>query len=116
MTPVMFELPTGDLVVGSPGGQRITTLVFLGILNFLENGNPMQMVLAPRFHWDLASDSLEYELDAFNAKELLQLRNAGYKLTPMNRTYGNLQVLFQDKNQKISGASDPRHEGKLAID
>ena len=80
MAPSFVEGPRGVLVLGTPGGSRIITMVLLGILDFLRGGDARHIVSLPRFHMQYLPDQVQYEKDAFDAAEQQALTAMGYSL------------------------------------
>ncbi len=51
-----------QMVVGSPGGSRIITLVLQTIVNVVDHGlNIAEAILAPRVHHQWMPDQVDYE-------------------------------------------------------
>jgi gamma-glutamyltranspeptidase/glutathione hydrolase len=113
MTPTFVEGPRGLLVLGTPGGSRIITMVLLGLLDWMQGGSAAHLVALPRFHHQYLPDVIEHEDDAFSADEQKALQAMGYTLKPVGRRYGNLQAVSWDpKTGKVEAASDPRGVGE----
>lgn len=69
------------LVLGSPGGSRISTHVLQTILNIVDfHMKPQEAVDAPRFHHQYQPDKLYAEPFAFSADTAKVLRDMGYDL------------------------------------
>jgi gamma-glutamyltranspeptidase/glutathione hydrolase len=69
------------LVLGSPGGSRISTHVLQTILNIVDYGmKPQEAVDAPRFHHQFQPDKLYVEPFAVSADTAKILRDMGYNL------------------------------------
>jgi gamma-glutamyltranspeptidase/glutathione hydrolase len=69
------------LVLGSPGGSRISTHVLQTILNIVDYGmKPQEAVDAPRFHHQFQPDKLFLEPFAASADTAKILRDMGYTL------------------------------------
>jgi len=69
------------LVLGSPGGSRISTHVLQTILNVVDyHMKPQEAVDAPRFHHQYQPDKLYAEPFAFSADTAKVLRDMGYDL------------------------------------
>jgi len=112
MTPTFVEGPRGVLVLGTPGGSRIATMVLLGILNFVDGADAKSIVSAPRYHHQYLPDVVQFEPGAFSAEEQTQLGAMGYNLRPLDGGYGNLQaVLWDVKGNRLEAAADPRGVG-----
>lgn len=113
MTPTFLESPEAVVILGTPGGSRIITMVLLATLEFIEGrGEPQDWVALPRFHHQYLPDTVVYEPGAFSAVDLQALRELGHELKAREHPYGNMQIVFWDKRgNQIDAASDPRGEG-----
>lgn len=116
MTPTFLETPNRVIVLGTPGGSRIISMVLLATLDAAEHrGGPAQWVAAPRFHQQYLPDVVEYEPSAFSAEVARGLRERGYKLKQV-QPYGNMQIVEWDKaTNRMAAASDPRGEGAARV-
>ncbi len=116
MTPSFVDGPDGTLVIGTPGGSRIITMVLLGILDFVRGATAVQIVSAPRYHHQYLPDVIEFEAPAFDAAAQEKLYAMGYALKPVAASYGNMQVvLWREKTNTIEAASDPRGVGTARV-
>ncbi|MBE0439085.1 MAG: gamma-glutamyltransferase [Gammaproteobacteria bacterium] len=116
MTPTFVENDNQLMILGTPGGSRIITMVLLGILDFIEDKSAQEIVRSPRFHHQYSPNSIQVESSGFSDNELNQLKRYGHDIKPLDRQYGNMQVIIFDKTtQQLSAASDPRGEGQAAI-
>jgi gamma-glutamyltranspeptidase/glutathione hydrolase len=112
MTPTFVEGPNGVLVLGTPGGSRIATMVLLGILDFIDGMDARGIVSAPRFHHQYLPDVVQFEPGAFTADDQAKLTAIGQHLQLLDSTYGNLQaVLWNPVTNKLEAAADPRAVG-----
>jgi gamma-glutamyltranspeptidase/glutathione hydrolase len=117
MTPSFVEGPQGVLVIGTPGGSRIITMVLLGILDFVRGATATQIVSAPRYHHQYLPDAVEFEAPAFDAAAQENLRTMGYTLKPVAEPYGNMQVvLWRSTPKTLEAASDPRGVGSARVE
>ena len=115
MTPTFVEGPRGLLVLGTPGGSRIITMVLLGLLDWIDGGSVQHLVALPRIHHQYLPDVVEFEPNALSAEEQQGLRGMGYELK-QTRTYGNLQAVSWDpKSGVVDAASDPRAVGEAKV-
>jgi gamma-glutamyltranspeptidase / glutathione hydrolase len=113
MTPTFVETSKGLMIVGSPGGSYIISMVLLGTLNYLDGMNAAQIVKYPHYHHQYLPDDVEYEQGAFTDREIKELQAMGHGLTLSARPWGNMQVVTWDyATGKIEAASDPRGEGE----
>ncbi len=70
------------MVLGSPGGSRIITIVLQVIMNVIDHDmTPQEAVDAPRIHYQGLPNEVFYERFALSFDTLKLLRDAGYKLT-----------------------------------
>ncbi|MBG1232065.1 gamma-glutamyltransferase [Aestuariivirga litoralis] len=69
------------MVLGSPGGSRIITIVLEAILNVVDHGMTIQEAVdAPRIHHQWLPDQISAEPFAFSADTAKILTDMGYKL------------------------------------
>jgi len=117
MSPSFVEKGDQVLVIGTPGGSRIISMVLLGSLEFLEGrGKPSDWVALPRYHHQYLPDVIQYEDGAFDAIDRDTLEGLGYKFRNVGRRYGNMQVvLLNRRSGRLQAASDPRGEGLAAV-
>lgn len=116
MSPTFVEGPRGLLVLGTPGGSRIITMVLLGILDWTQGASVAQIVAQPRYHHQYLPDRVEFEPDAFTAQEQSQLQAMGHTLEPVTRLYGNMQaVVWEREGGVVQAASDPRGIGEAVV-
>jgi len=116
MSPTFLEDQRGVVVLGTPGGSRIITMVLLGILDYASGGDPMSIVSLPRYHHQYLPDEIQYEEDTFTADEIRQLEAIGHHLEQTGRRYGNMQaVMWSKQDNKLLAASDPRGEGYAKV-
>jgi gamma-glutamyltranspeptidase/glutathione hydrolase len=112
MTPSFIETPRGLMIIGSPGGSYIISMVILGTLNYLDGMSAGAIVAEPRYHHQYLPDVIEYEKGAFTESEIARLRAMGHKLEEANHRWGNMQVVTWDfASGKVDAASDPRGAG-----
>jgi gamma-glutamyltranspeptidase/glutathione hydrolase len=112
LTPTFVETPDKVLVIGTPGGSRIMGMVLLGILDWLDGGNPNEVVSLPRYHHQYLPDVVTFEPAALTPDEKAQLQARGHKLEELQQPYGNLQIVTLDKTTgAVRAASDPRGVG-----
>jgi len=111
MAPTFVEDDRGVLVVGTPGGSRIISMVLEGILEYVDQPQPdlARLVAAPRFHHQYLPDRIEIEPGAFPEPWIEALRAKGHVVEAGRRRWGNMQAVFLDKKTgRIQAASDPR--------
>ncbi len=116
MTPTIV-LKDGKLflVLGSPGGPRIITIVaniLIGVVDF--SLDIQEAVNAPRFHHQWLPDEILVE-DRLSPDTMNVLRSKGHKLT-IDYSWGNWGdgecVMIDPKTGERLGASDGRNNGK----
>ncbi len=116
MTPTFVEGPKGVLVIGTPGGSRILTMVLLGMLDFFRGADAQAIVGAPRYHMQYLPDQVQFEKGAFDADTQAALTAMGYKLDALNNPYGNMQVvLWRPSQNTLQAAADPRAVGTARV-
>ncbi len=116
MTPTFLETSDRIGVLGTPGGSKIISMVLLGVLDFAKGNNPDSWVKAPRFHHQYLPDILDYEANTFTRCELKALNAKGHQLKQSRRSYGDMQAVQLNKNNRqLTAASDPRGEGSARV-
>jgi gamma-glutamyltranspeptidase/glutathione hydrolase len=109
MTPTIIEQDGQPvLVLGSPGGPRITTAVLETVTNIVDFGfAPGQAVAAPRFHQQWLPDTLVYERGGFAAALLAELAERGYH--PVEQpAWGAVELIAIGPDRRLLGVNDPR--------
>ncbi|MDR9435499.1 MAG: gamma-glutamyltransferase [Thiohalophilus sp.] len=115
MSPTFVEHPDRIVILGTPGGSRIITMVLHGILGAINGEDAGTIVSRPRYHHQYLPDRVQHEADAFTPQQQLELAERGHVLIELNDRYGNMQAVIWDKqNQQVTAASDPRGEGTAA--
>ena len=115
MTPTILEDPEGRLsmVIGSPGGGRIITIVYNVILNVIDHRMDIQeAVNARRIHHQWLPDVMEYEPLALPADVRVALEERGWELEedgPWGRADG-ITVHYLQDGAVYRGGADPRGE------
>ena len=116
MSPTFLEDERGVVVLGTPGGSRIITMVLLGILEYANGGNSTSIVELPRYHHQFLPDNIQYEEGALSKAEIESLQKLGHSLKQTSWRYGNMQAVMWDKTtNELSAASDPRVEGLASV-
>lgn len=116
MTPSFVETSKGLMIVGSPGGSTIISMVLLGTLNYLDGMDAPDIVKYPRYHHQYLPDVVDYESGALTDAEMAELKSMGHTLKESSRQWGNMQVVTWDfASGKVEAASDPRGEGEGLI-
>jgi gamma-glutamyltranspeptidase/glutathione hydrolase len=112
MTPSIVLDPQQQLylVVGTPGGPRIITMVYHVISNVIDHHMSLaDAVTAPRMHHQGLPDSLQVESDGFPAETLDSLRARGHAISARG-TWGDVEAIIKTA-QGWQGVSDPRLGG-----
>lgn len=113
MTPSFIETPRGLMIIGTPGGSYIISMVILGTLDYLEGMSAQAIVAEPRYHHQYLPDVVEYEKGAFTDGEIARLQAMGHKLEEGSRRWGNMEVItWEFATGKVEAASDPRGVGE----
>jgi len=113
MTPTFLESDRGFVILGTPGGSRIISMILLATLEWVNGGDAKSMVSLPRFHHQYHPDYVLYEEEAFMSSEIDELESMGHIFKKSNRQFGNMQIIMWDQvNNKIEIASDPRGKEK----
>lgn len=113
MTPTFLESDRGFVILGTPGGSRIISMILLATLEWVNGGDAKSMVSFPRFHHQYHPDYVLYEEEAFMSSEIDELESMGHIFKKSNRQFGNMQIIMWDQvNNKIEIASDPRGKEK----
>ena len=113
MTPTFLESERGFVILGTPGGSRIISMILLATLEWINGGDAKSMVSLPRFHHQYHPDYVLYEEEAFMSSEIDELESMGHTFKKSNRQFGNMQIImWEHENNKIEVASDPRGKEK----
>lgn len=117
MSPTFAEGPRGLLILGTPGGSRIITMVLHGLLAWADGADVEHIASLPRYHHQFLPDVVQHEPDAFTDEEKAQLKALGHELKALDSTYGNLQAITWDAcSGKVGAASDPRGLGTARVE
>ncbi len=115
MTPSIVLDPRGELylVVGTPGGRRIITMVYHVISNVIDHKMSLaDAVTAPRLHHQALPDAILIEEHGFAAAVLDSLQARGHAVS-VRRITGDVQAIIRTSNG-WQGVSDPRGGGGAA--
>ncbi len=117
MTPTIVEDPEGRLfmVIGSPGGSRIITIVLGVVVNVIDLGMDMpQAVAAPRLHHQWQPDVLEYERRALSEDAVHNLERRGWRMALHEGSWGRADGILvtypEGGGRLLHGGADPRGE------
>ena len=111
MSPTFVENERGVLVLGSPGGSRIISMVLEAILQYVDQPeiDLARLVAAPRFHHQYLPDRIEIEPGSFPEQWIEALKAKGHAVEAGRRKWGNMQAVFFDrKTGRLESANDPR--------
>jgi gamma-glutamyltranspeptidase / glutathione hydrolase len=111
MSPTFVEDSRGVLVLGTPGGSRIISMVIIGILEHLAlpEADPERVVSAPRYHHQYLPDRIEFEPGQFSADWVKALEGKGHVVVEGRRRWGNMQAVFVDAvTGEATPSGDPR--------
>jgi gamma-glutamyltranspeptidase / glutathione hydrolase len=112
MTPSIVLDPRKQLylVVGTPGGPKIITMVYHVISNVIDHRMPLpDAVAAPRMHHQALPDTLQLEADGFLPETLDSLRARGHGIST-DGPWGDVEAIIRAGNG-WQGVSDPRRGG-----
>jgi gamma-glutamyltranspeptidase / glutathione hydrolase len=112
MTPSIVLDPSGRLymVVGTPGGPRIITMIYHVISNVIDHRMPLpEAVTAPRMHHQALPDSLQVEDNGFTTSTLDSLRSRGHGVSAQGH-WGDVEGIIRTA-AGWQGVSDPRRGG-----
>lgn len=116
MSPTYLESDDKVVILGTPGGSRIITMVFLGVLEAMRGGSAEELVSRPRFHHQYLPDKLTFESGAISDSIQDELRLRGHQLEERDDTYGNMQaVIWNRSSGEVEAASDPRGIGAAEV-
>jgi gamma-glutamyltranspeptidase/glutathione hydrolase len=112
MTPSIVLDPRKQLylVVGTPGGPKIITMVYHVISNVIDHRMALpDAVVAPRMHHQGLPDSLQVEADGFLPVTLDSLRSRGHGIAARGH-WGDVEAIIRTP-AGWQGVSDPRRGG-----
>lgn len=104
------------MVLGSPGGPRITTAILLTMLNVIDYGMTLEeAVNAPRFHHQWLPDVVYMEPTAFPDGVRADLIKRGYRLE-FSRPWGAVEAIYIDPvTHEMNGVNDIRRSTGRAV-
>src|SRR5919107_1066068 len=112
MTPSIVLDPNKQLhmVVGTPGGPRIITMVYHVISNVIDHRMPLpEAVTAPRMHHQALPDSMIVEQEGFQPGVLESLHGKGHGISTRGH-WGDVEAIVRTPGG-WQGVSDPRRGG-----
>ena len=116
MSPTFVESEEGVLVLGTPGGSRIISMVILSVLEHLSNlgSDPKNIVALPRYHHQYLPDRVQIEPESFDQSWISSLEALGHNVQVYRRKWGNMQAIYCEKyTYKCVTLNDPR--GKAGV-
>ncbi len=116
MTPTFVEGPRGLLIVGTPGGSRIVSMVIQAVLSWT-GGRPLEAVVArPRLHHQYLPDVVQVEPGDAATPMHDALAPFGHTVDVYSRHWGNMQAVAWDVPAGVvEAASDPRGVGAASV-
>ncbi len=116
MSPTIAESDRGVIILGTPGGSRIISMVMLGLLSWIDGADATAVVSLPRYHHQYVPDRIYFEPAALDEATRKELESMGHELRESSRLYGNMNVVTWDyAGDEVRAASDPRNEGGAAV-
>jgi len=112
MTPSIVLDPKNQLymVVGTPGGPRIITMVYHVISNVIDHHMSLpDAVAAPRMHHQALPDIIRVERGGFSAATLADLKARGHRVEEGGYS-GDVEAIIRT-GDGWEGVSDPRYGG-----
>ena len=115
MSPTLvFKDGELELATGSPGGSVIITVVLQIVLDVIDHGlNVAEAENAPRVHDQLYPDELRIER-GISPDTIRLLEAMGHKVV-VGKSMGSANSIARTKDGVLTGASDPRQRGTLAV-
>jgi gamma-glutamyltranspeptidase/glutathione hydrolase len=102
------------MATGSPGGSRIITVVLQVIVNVIDYGlNVAEAQNAPRAHDQLYPDEIDVER-GISPDTIARLEEMGHKVV-LSRAMGSANTIVRALDGELTGASDLRQRGTLAV-
>ena len=117
MTPtIVLKNDKPYIIIGSPGGSTIITVVLQVIMNCIDfNMNIARAIEAPRIHNQWYPDVVYTEKFALSNDVIKNLMKMGYRIANITRKFRILGVaegiMINNKDHLIYGAADPRGSG-----
>jgi len=117
MSPSFVENKDRIMIVGTPGGSRIITMVLHAVLAFRDGLDAEAIVGKPRLHHQYLPDHIQTEPGALSVSQRKALEGFGHTVKPVGRRFGNMQIIVRDKVRKtVQAASDPRGIGRSTVE
>ncbi|MDX1454692.1 MAG: gamma-glutamyltransferase [Gammaproteobacteria bacterium] len=117
MTPTFVESKVGGgkgvLVIGTPGGSRIISMVTLGILEYIAGGSAADITALPRYHHQYLPDAINVEPGSLSPELIKALRERGHGLKEGSRRWGNMNIVIRHADGMLEPMTDPRNEVRV---
>ncbi len=117
MTPtIILKEDKPYIIIGSPGGSTIITVVLQVIMNCIDfHMNIQEAIDMPRIHNQWKPDEISFEKYAVSKDVRDNLIKMGYSIPDLNTSYKILGaaegIMIDNENNLIYGAADPRGSG-----
>jgi gamma-glutamyltranspeptidase/glutathione hydrolase len=116
MTPTFVETDNGLLLLGTPGGSRIITMVLQAILGYERGVEADEIAGLPRLHHQYLPDRVQYERGTLDAALVDKLSARGHQMSEEQSVWGNMQLVhWNKKTGHLSVGTDPRGEGAARV-
>ena len=116
MTPTLLLREDELVALGTPGGSRIISMVFLALLDVLDRAPLAQIAAGDRFHHQYWPHQIQFEQGALSAEDRFELESLGHQVLELERRYGNLQIVRKNlRSGDAEAASDPRGVGLSVV-
>jgi gamma-glutamyltranspeptidase/glutathione hydrolase len=116
MTPTFVETDNGLLLLGTPGGSRIITMVLQAILGYESGVEADEIAGLPRLHHQYLPDRVQYERGTLDAALVDKLSARGHQMSEEQSVWGNMQLVhWNKKTGHLSVGTDPRGEGAARV-
>lgn len=120
MSPTLVTGPERTLILGTPGGSRIISMVARAAAGLIWDeggaGALAHWVERPRFHHQYLPDDVQHEPGALSAETRRGLKGLGHSLEDVGRRYGDMQaILWHRGSGGVKAAADPRGEGDATL-
>ena len=116
MSPTFVESADRVVILGTPGGSRIISMVLLGLLDAIDGTAVTDIVGRGRFHHQYLHDRIEAEPGALAGPVIAALERWGHDIRRLDDAYGNMQAIAWDlRSGEVTAASDPRGIGASRV-
>jgi gamma-glutamyltranspeptidase/glutathione hydrolase len=123
MTPTFMESDDRVVVIGTPGGTRIITMVLLGMLGYDAGLGAQEVAALPRYHHQWLPDAISAESGALPGAVVRGLRELGHTVQApeednegmvnsrgSSHVWGNLQTVMWNRAEgTLEAGTDPRN-------